>query len=348
MSAETETQGSILLVDDTPTNLEILVGYFAESGFDVAVATNGESAIKQAIDNQPELILLDVMMPGIDGFETCRRLKANDQTKEIPIIFMTALSETTDKLKGFEAGAVDYVTKPLQQEEVRARVDTHLSLRRMQQQLLEKERQTERLLLNVLPQSIADQLRGGVKTVAEYYPEVSVLFADIVNFTELSSQKKPDALVQILDELFSSFDALVDKHGLEKIKTIGDAYMAVAGAPVPHPDHGSGIAELALGMKEAVQHYNEKHQTGYAIRVGVNSGPVVAGVIGTKKFSFDLWGETVNLASRMESTGIANEIQTTEQTYMLLQGRYTFEERGEVKIRGKGNLKAYLLKGRAS
>ena len=348
MSAEIETQGSILLVDDTPTNLEILVGYFAESGFDVSVATNGEGAIKQAIDNPPELILLDVMMPGIDGFETCRRLKANDQTKDIPVIFMTALSETTDKLKGFEAGAVDYVTKPLQQEEVRARVDTHLSLRRMQQQLLEKERQTERLLLNVLPKSIADQLRGGVRTVAEYYPEVSVLFADIVNFTELSSKKKPDALVQILDELFSSFDALVEQHGLEKIKTIGDAYMAVAGAPVPHADHASAIAELALGMKEAVQHYNEKHQTDYAIRVGVNSGPVVAGVIGTKKFSFDLWGETVNLASRMESTGIANEIQTTEQTYALLRGRYALEERGEINVRGKGSLKAYLLKGRAS
>ncbi len=345
MSTEAEHHGSILLVYDTPTNLEILVGYFADSGFDVSVAMSGEGALEQVLESRPELILLDVMMPGMDGFETCRRLKANDQTKDIPVIFMTALSETSDKLKGFEAGAVDYVTKPLQQEEVLARVNTHLSLRRMQQQLQEKERQTEQLLLNVLPKSIADQLRGGVKTVADYYPEVSVLFVDIVNFTELSFQKGADALVQILHELFSKFDALVEKHGLEKIKTIGDAYMAVAGAPVPRPDHAQAIAELALGFTHAVQEYNERHQTEYAIRIGLNSGPVVAGVIGTKKFSFDLWGETVNLASRMESHGLPGQIQTTEATYEKLRDLYVFEARGDVDVKGKGMTKAYFLKG---
>jgi class 3 adenylate cyclase len=345
MSTDTPAAASVLLVDDTPTNLEILIDYFADSGFDVSIATNGEKALKQIEANPPDLILLDVMMPGIDGFETCRRIKANQNTKDIPVIFMTALSETADKLKGFEAGAVDYVTKPLHQEEVLARVNTHLTLRRMQQQLEEKERQTERLLLNVLPKSIADKLRGNISTVAEYFPEISVLFADIVNFTELSFGQGPETLVGILDELFSSFDALVEKQGLEKIKTIGDAYMAVGGAPIPRTDHAQAIAELALGIRQAMLDYNEKHQTNYAIRIGMNSGPVVAGVIGTKKFSFDLWGDTVNMASRMESFGVPNQIQVTENTYTLLREQYTFEERGEIEIKGKGQTKTYFLKG---
>ncbi len=346
MTSGSAQQGSILLVDDTPTNLEILVGYFSDSGFDVSVATSGEGALEQVAESRPDLILLDVMMPGMDGFETCRRLKADPATKDIPVIFMTALSETADKLKGFEAGAVDYVTKPLQQEEVLARVNTHLSLRRMQQQLEEKERQTEQLLLNVLPKSIAEQLRGGVKTVAKYYPEVSVLFADIVSFTELSFAQGPDAIVKILHELFSGFDALVEKHGLEKIKTIGDAYMAIAGAPIQRDDHAEAIAELALGIRDSVLGYNKAHATSYAIRIGINTGPVVAGVIGTKKFSFDLWGETVNIASRMESQGIANEVQVTQATLAKLQDKYVLEERGDVDIKGKGTQKTYLLKGR--
>ena len=345
MSTAAPIPPSILLVDDVPANLEILVGYFADSGFDVSVATNGETALKQLDENRPDLILLDVMMPGIDGFETCRRLKANQNTKNIPVIFMTALSETSDKLKGFEAGAVDYVTKPLQQEEVLARVNTHLTLRRMQQELEEKEKQTERLLLNVLPKSIADRLRGDIKTVAEFFPEVSVLFADIVDFTQLSSRLSPDGLVCILNELFSTFDGLVEKLGLEKIKTIGDSYMAVGGAPVPRGDHAQAIAELGLGIRKAVLRYNEEHRTDYAIRIGINSGPVVGGVIGTKKFSFDLWGETVNLASRMESHGVENQIQVGEKTYELLRGLYEFEERGEVDVKGKGVVKTYFLKG---
>jgi len=345
MSREEETPASILLVDDTPTNLEVLVDYFADSGFDVSVATNGEKALKQIEANPPDLILLDVMMPGIEGFETCRRIKANEKIHDIPVIFMTALSETADKLKGFQAGAVDYVTKPLQQEEVLARVNTHLSLRRMQQQLEEKERQTERLLLNVLPKSIADKLRGNISSLAEYFPEVTVVFADIVSFTELSSRKGPDELVGILNELFSEFDALVEELGLEKIKTIGDAYMAVAGTPIPRTDHALATAKLGLGILDGISKYNKKHQTDFSIRIGMNSGPVVAGVIGTKKFSFDLWGDTVNMASRMESFGVPGRIQVTESTYELLKGEYEFEERGEVEIKGKGMTKTYFLKG---
>jgi class 3 adenylate cyclase len=338
--------GSLLIVDDTPTNLEILVDFFSEQGFDVFVATDGESAIEQIAHARPELILLDVMMPGIDGFETCRRLKANAETADIPIIFMTALTDTVDKVKGFSAGAVDYVTKPIQHEEVLARVTTHLKLRRLQQHLEEKEREADRLLLNVLPQSIVDQLKREGAVAAESFSDVSVLFADIVGFTGFSAQQDPAILIKVLNALFSSFDGIVDELKLEKIKTIGDCYMVVGGAPTHRSDHAQAIAELALGIKEAVLKYNGTYQMAFAVRIGINSGPVVAGVIGTKKFSYDLWGDTVNVASRMESYGLPNEIQVTEKTYEQLRDAYSFEDRGEIEVKGKGKIKTYFLKGR--
>ena len=374
MNAEGRDKAALLIVDDTPTNLEILVDFFADAGFEVYVATSGEHALTQVNEVPPDLILLDVMMPGIDGFETCRRLKACAETKDIPVIFITALSDAVDKVKGLTIGAVDYVTKPLQQEEVLARVNTHLTIRKLQRHLEESntslqqeiverkrtekalhaysekleaaEKETWRLLLNVLPESIASKLKSSTGIIADSYSNVSVLFADIVNFTELSSQQTPEGLVNFLNDLFSAFDALVEHHALEKIKTIGDAYMVVGGAPTPHPDHAQAIADMALGMLEAVDRYNEANKTNHAIRVGINSGPVVAGVIGTKKFSYDLWGDTVNVGSRMESHGLPGQIQVSEVTYRLLQDQYVFEDRGEIEIKGKELMKAYLLKNR--
>ena len=346
MKEEQNKPGSLLIVDDTPTNLEILVDFFSEQGFDVFVAMDGESAIEQIAHARPELILLDVMMPGIDGFETCRRLKANEETADIPIIFMTALTDTVDKVRGFSAGAVDYVTKPIQHEEVLARVTTHLKLRRLQQHLEEKEREADRLLLNVLPQSIVNQLKREGAVAAESFSDVSVLFADIVGFTGFSAHQDPETLIEVLNALFSCFDDLVEALKLEKIKTIGDCYMVVGGAPTHRSDHPQAIAELALGIKEEVLKYNAKHQMSFAVRIGINSGPVVAGVIGTKKFSYDLWGDTVNVASRMESYGLPNEIQVTDKTYEQLRDAYSFEDRGEIEVKGKGKIMTYLLKGR--
>ena len=374
MIIEGQGKPALLIVDDTPTNLDILVDFFAESGFEVYVAASGEHALKQINEVSPDLILLDVMMPGIDGFETCQRLKASPQTKDIPVIFMTALTDTVDKVRGLAVGAVDYVTKPIQQEEVLARVNTHLKIRELQQRLEENnkslqqeiverkrtekalhvysekleeaEKETRRLLLNVLPESVADQLKNAPGIIAESFSNVTVLFADIVGFTQISSQYKPEVIVQILNDLFSTFDALVQHHGLEKIKTIGDAYMVVGGAPIPRPDHALAVAEMAFGIKDAVAKYNENHRTSYTFRVGINSGPVVAGIIGTKKFSYDLWGDTVNIASRMESHGLPGKIQVSEGTYTMLQDDYVFDDRGEIEIKGKQPMRAYLLKGR--
>ncbi|AFZ18019.1 adenylate/guanylate cyclase domain-containing protein [Allocoleopsis franciscana] len=661
MSVKNPADGVLLIVDDTPTNLKMLCDFLTNSGFEVLVAVDGESAIEQTVYAQPNLILLDVLMPGIDGFETCSRLKANPSTQAIPVIFMTALGETVDKVRGFQVGAVDYVTKPLQPEEVLARITNHLTIQNLQNQLqeqnlrlqqevkerqqaedlvrqqaqreqllgemqgrirqsldleeilsttvsevrqflqtdrvliyrffddwsgvvavesvstdelsilnttisdpcfgeayveryqqgrimviediytagmtpchvdflasiqvranlvvpiLQKERlwgllvahhcyeprqwqqwevdflealstqiaiaiqqgqlhqrlysivenaiegifqttpsgrfisgnpalarifgysspeelirsiqdigrqiyvdsnrrdefiaaiqtdnavfdfesqiyrkdgsviwvsentravrdskgallyyegavsditvrkvaqeslrfqqeQAEQLLLNILPESIAQQLKRYPSTIADNFEAVSVLFADIVGFTEFSARTSPTELVIVLNLIFSKFDQLAERHGLEKIKTIGDAYMVVAGLPTPRPDHAIAIAEMALDMQSEMVRVGEQTGEAFKLRIGINSGPVIAGVIGIKKFFYDLWGDTVNVASRMESQGVDGAIQVTAATYELLRDKYLFEERGVISVKGKGDMTTYLLTGRS-
>lgn len=209
-----------------------------------------------------------------------------------------------------------------------------------------EQEKAERLLLNILPEAIAQRLKQQEGSIADSFDEVSVLFADIVGFTQLSSRIEPTELVNLLNEIFSAFDHLAERHGLEKIKTIGDAYMVVSGLPMPRADHAEAIAEMALDMQQAAIKFSKTNDIDINIRIGINSGPVVAGVIGIKKFIYDLWGDTVNVASRMESQGIPGCIQVTSFTYKLLYHKYHFEERGIIQVKGKGEMTTYLLNHR--
>jgi class 3 adenylate cyclase len=216
-------------------------------------------------------------------------------------------------------------------------------------QKLESERKrTERLLLNILPQPIAERLKQEEQTIADQFPEATVLFADVVGFTQLASEISAAELVVLLNRLFSMFDQLAEDHGVEKIKTIGDAYMVVAGLPTPRSDHAQAIANLAIDMQHAVAHFNVEMNQSLSIRIGINTGPVVAGVIGLKRFIYDLWGDTVNIASRMESQGIAGVIQVSEATYECLKEQYLFQKRGVIPVKGKGEMTTYLLTGKRS
>jgi adenylate cyclase len=208
--------------------------------------------------------------------------------------------------------------------------------------------QSEGLLLNVLPRSIAERLKRGPGIIAERFDDVTVLFADVADFTPFAERTSPERIVSVLDEVFSAFDRLTEKRGLEKIKTIGDAYMVAGGLPERRPDHAQSVAELALDMQSELARICKALGLGLTIRIGIASGPVVAGVIGRHKFTYDLWGDTVNTASRMESQGVAGRIQVTEATYQRLRDRFDFEDRGEIAIKGKGHLRAYLLVGSAA
>jgi guanylate cyclase len=211
--------------------------------------------------------------------------------------------------------------------------------------LRQEQAKSENLLLNILPRAIADRLKAETQPIADQHESASILFADVVDFTPWSERLPPADVVGFLDRLFSRFDRLAERHGLEKIKTIGDAYMVAAGVPTPRPDHARALALMALDMLDTMRADDEVGQLGLELRVGINSGPVVAGVIGRKRFLYDLWGDAVNTASRMESHGTPGRIQITRSTYELLADEFECEPRGTIAVKGKGEVEVWHLLG---
>ena len=325
----------ILLIEDAPANIQALSAILKEQGYQISIATSGQQALELLARVRPDLILLDIMMPGIDGFETCRRIKASTTWREIPIIFLTAKTETADIVRGFEVGAVDYVAKPFNAHELLARVRTHLALDQLY-------RENQRLLLNVLPAPIAEKLKKQTGIIAERFDDVTVLFADIVGFTPLSTRLSPTELLELLNRVFSGFDELAGRHGLEKIKTIGDAYMVAGGLPEPHTDHPAAMAALALAMHESIRQIGNQFG-GLSLRVGLHVGNVIAGVIGIRKFIYDVWGDTVNTASRLESHGVAGRVHVSDTVFQRLRDRFVFEPRGTIELKGRGPMNTYFL-----
>ncbi|MEG3927861.1 adenylate/guanylate cyclase domain-containing protein [Microcoleus sp. T3_D1] len=367
-------RGRVLIVDDSLNNLLLLELILSRKGYKVEAASSGQQALDAVDLAQPDLILLDIMMPDMDGYEVCSRLKASASTRGIPIIFLSAVVQASEKVKAFNAGGADYITKPFQTVEVIARVENQLRLRELELQLREnnlmlqqeiayreqaemetrlllettqsQKEKIEELLLNILPKPIAERLQEGQSIIADSFSDVSVLFADLVGFTNFASQKTAAETVKVLNQIFSLFDELSLRHGLEKIKTMGDAYMVVGGLPEPQENHAFAIAQMALDMQAALASFNLKNNHSFTLRIGINIGGVVAGVIGLTKFSYDLWGDTVNVAQRMESSGIPGEIQVTAAVYERLKDKFSFKRRGAVEIKGKGEMMVYLLEGR--
>ncbi|HEY4299391.1 MAG TPA: adenylate/guanylate cyclase domain-containing protein [Candidatus Didemnitutus sp.] len=327
----------ILLIEDEPANIATLSSILRDKGYQTSIATSGEQGLELLGRVRPDLILLDIMMGGIDGFETCRRIKADSEWRNIPVIFLTARTETADIVRGFETGAVDYVAKPFHAHELLARVHTHLSLDHL-------HRENERLLLNILPAPIAEKLKKQTGIIAERFDDVSVLFADLVGFTPYSARLTPVQLLEMLNGIFSGFDQLAERHGLEKIKTIGDSYMVAGGLPDPHPDHLAAMATFALEMLERVRATNFI-SGGLDLRIGLHTGSVIAGVIGIRKFIYDVWGDTVNTASRLESHGMPGRVQVSDTVYERLKDRFDFTSRGVIELRGRGPMNTYFLSG---
>lgn len=340
----------LLAVDDDTLNRDMLMRRLDKLGYEVAEAATGREALSKLKDGNFDLVLLDILMPDLDGFQTLEFIKADPRLKHIPVIMLTALDDVDSTVRCIEAGAEDYVPKPFNPVVLRARITASLEKKRLRDQeqaflaQLQVERtKSDRLLLNVLPKAIAERLKAGQRTIVDSFIDATVLFADIVGFTRISARQSPQRTVQLLNEIFSSFDRVAEQLELEKIKTIGDAYMMVSGVPMIRADHAEVCAAAAFEILEAVKAFNRRHQLDWSIRIGMNSGPVVAGIIGTKKFAYDLWGDTVNIASRMESHGKPGFVQVSEVTRKLLEGKYDFEPMGLIEIKNAPPMPTYLL-----
>lgn len=348
----TTQDSSLLVVDDKDSNRDLLSRRLEKQGFRVQVAENGLQALQMIRKNNYDLVLLDIIMPEMNGYQVLAEMKMDDKLRHIPVIMISALDEIDSVVRCIEMGAEDYLQKPFNQVILKAKIAATLERKRLRdrehaflQKLQIEQEKSEKLLLNILPKPIADRLKKGARTIADSFPEVTVLFSDLVGFTEMCAGISAVELVEKLNDIFLAFDILAELHGLEKIKTIGDAYMLVGGLPTPRPDHAEAVADMAIDMFEAIKRLNIQNDSDIRIRVGIHTGPVVAGVIGKNKFNYDLWGDAVNVASRMESHGVPGRIQISEATHAHLKGRFILEKRGIIEVKGKGEMVTYFLNG---
>ena len=343
----------ILVVDDNASNRDLLFRRLSHDGHHVARADSGRRALEVLEVEAFDLILLDLLMPDLNGFEVLERLKADERWHDIPVIMISGLQETDSVIRCIEAGAEDYLAKPFNPVLLRARISACLERKRWRDrerryvERIELERQRyETLLRNILPVQIVSRLNNGEVVIADRVEEATILFADLVGFTAAASRVTPAVLVNNLNRIFSAFDDLCRRLQIEKIKTIGDAYMAAAGVPLPRPDHAEVMADFALAMLAALERVNAIAEVQFQMRIGIHTGPVVAGVIGSHRFLYDIWGDTVNLASRLESHGLPGRIHVSPQTRQLLEGRYHLEARGLINLRGIGKVRTAFLTGR--
>jgi adenylate cyclase len=333
----------ILIVDDEESQQLMMRRVMEKEGYRVLEASNGAECLEICHSDPPDIVLLDALMPVMDGFDCCAMLQALPTTYNVPVLMITALDDKQSVNRAFEVGATDYITKPIHWAVLIQRVRRLIQQSQLHKQLIESQAQNERLLLDIFPEAIVKRLRKEERVIADRFENVSVLFADMVGFTQFSTQVSATEVVAALNLIFSQFDDLTEYYGVEKIKTIGDGYMVATGLHVERNDCADAILEMALAMQKVMLRFDRKERQLLGLRIGIHSGPVVAGVIGTKKFSYDLWGDTVNTASRMEQHGIPGCIQISEATYRQLSKSYLFAERGNIEVKGKGKMKTYIF-----
>ena len=343
----------ILVAEDEKTSQIMVRGVLGGLGHSLTFAEDGQQALARASEGDFDLILLDLMMPVMGGLEVLESLKGDPSLKATPVVVVSSKSDINTVVSCVELGAEDYLFKPYEPVLLKARVEACLEKKRLHDlerahldQLRAEQERSESLLHNILPASIADRLKAGEKSIAENFPEATILFADIHGFSRFSRGLPAKQVVEQLGRIFSAFDRLAEEHGVEKIKTIGDGYLAAAGLPIPREDHAEAIADLALAMHREADRFASGTEEPFRLRIGINTGPVVAGVIGERRFSYDLWGETVNVASQMETHGLPGCTQVTKALYERLRNGYMLEERGAFYMGGQGEIVTYLLRGK--
>jgi adenylate cyclase len=346
---------TILIVEDSIVNQRLLTKIFTKQHYKVLLAGSGEEGLEIVKHTLPDLIVLDIMLPGINGFTTCEHLKRDASTSDIPVVFISSLDSTKDKLVGFQIGGVDYITKPFEPAEVIARIGTHLRMHHLQNKLEEKnqlldieKQKSQDLLYNVLPKSVGQELLETGDCRPQLFTDTTVCFADIVNFTSAASTMAPEVVLYELNEIFTAFDQISIENNCERMKTIGDAFLFVCGVPESNKNHVENVARAALEMVDFLKMRNHNATLNWQLRVGIHSGPLIGGLVGTEKYLYDIFGDTVNIAARMEESAQPMQVNVSRASYELLKGNFVFSEGKCIEMKGKGQQMIYTLLGPAS
>lgn len=346
----TELPG-ILIVDDNDDNRYTLQLLLESDGHErISSAAGGNEAIALIQKEKFSLVLLDLMMPDLNGDEVLKVIKSDPDKRDIPVVMISADTDAEKVSQCIELGADDYLPKPFNPTILRARIGAALrrhSLRALENEYVGKveseKRHSENLLRNILPAEIATRLRNGESNIADHFEDATVVFADIVGFGKITARMKAYEIVACLNQLFSEFDRLAEDVGIEKIKTIGDNYMAVCGLPTPRSNHTRLAAKFALDMVAATARLRSRLPVPFTIRVGLHSGPVMAGVIGTRKFAYDVWGDTVNIAARLEAASAPNRVLASATTIKSLGSEYCFDGPHKVESKEGRVLEGYFV-----
>jgi class 3 adenylate cyclase/CheY-like chemotaxis protein len=338
--------GRLLLADDDPINRELLGRRLEKLGYQVTECVNGREALELASTGGFDLVLLDLLMPELDGAQVLARMKADPKLQHVPVIMISALDEVSGIARCIELGAEDYVAKPFNPVFLRARVGAALEKKRLRdrevsylRQIQEEKQRSEELLHIILPQDVAEELKATKVVQPRRFENVGVLFCDIVGFTSYCDRHPPEEILRQLQAVVEAFEEITARHGLEKIKTVGDSFVCTIGLRTPVNNPGLDCTRCGLEMIGASRRLPPHWQ----VRVGVHVGPVIAGVVGHRKYQYDIWGDTVNLAARMEKAAAPGTVCVTAETWHLVREHYSGRAVGRMDIKGKGLLELYLI-----
>ena len=356
---EQKVSGHILVVDDNEANVDMLSRRLRREGYQVSTAQGGVAALERVEKENFDLMLLDIMMPDLDGFQVLSAMKSKPELRDLPVIVISAIDEMDSVVRAIELGAEDFLPKPFDAVLLRARIGANIEKKRLRDreknrtielekalaEVEEQRRISESLLLNILPRQVAKELRDSGSVKPRRFDDVTIVFTDFVRFAAFSEKLTAEALVAVLDRCFTAFDRIVSRYKLEKLKTIGDSYMIVGGLPTPSESHAVDAVLAAFDMIRALDKMEMPADLRLTMRVGVHTGPVVAGVVGVNKFAFDVWGDSVNYSSRVESAGAPNRINLSEATFRRVESFFACEPRGLVTTKDNRECEMYFVNG---
>lgn len=337
---------TILIVDDDPVSQMVLSDLVTLCGYETVLADSGEQAWDILCNNATiKVAFIDWIMPGMDGLVLCAKIRADSRGDYVYIIMITAKSAKEDVIQGLRAGADDFLAKPVHEGELLQRLRAGERVLNYESRLKQEMRRADDLLDNILPPTVALRLKAGEEFIADHFQSASILFIDIVGFAQWCHSSTPRAVMEQLDALFALYDDEIRKHGVEKIESVGDAYLIASGIPRPRPDHAQALARVALSIRERLARLNPYRLHGWRVRYGIATGPVVAGVIGRSRLGYDVFGDTVNRASRIENAALPDEILLDANTERLIRHELRCEAHGEIEMKGMGLQRVWRLVG---